>query len=68
MLDTGSTMTLLNGKLAEEVGIWGDHKPLNFEGISGADQDISSQVVQLKISASDGTEFQLPTPVKRKNN
>jgi hypothetical protein len=58
MLDTGSTMTLLNGKLAEEVGSRGDHKPLSFEGISGADQDSSSQVVQLKISASDGTEFQ----------
>jgi hypothetical protein len=59
MLDTGSTMTLLDGKLAEEVGIRGDRKPLNFDGISGADQDSSSQVVQLKISASDGSEFQL---------
>jgi hypothetical protein len=59
MLDTGSTMTLLDGSLAEEVGIWWDRKPLNFDGISGADQDSSSQVVQLKISASDGTEFQL---------
>jgi hypothetical protein len=59
MLDTGSTMTLLDGSLAEEVGIRGDRKPLNFDGISGADQDSSSQVVQLKISASDGTEFQL---------
>jgi hypothetical protein len=59
MLDTGSTMTLLDGSLAEEVGIRGDRKPLNFEGISGADQDCSSQVVKLKISASDGSEFQL---------
>jgi hypothetical protein len=32
---------------------------LNFDGISGADQDSSSKVVKLKISASDGLEFQL---------
>jgi hypothetical protein len=59
MLDTGSTLTLLDGSLAREVGIRGDQKPLQFERISGSDQDATSEVISVRISASNGEEFQL---------
>jgi hypothetical protein len=63
MLDTGSTMTLLDGSLAEKVGIRGDQKSLQFKGISRSDQDVTSEVINIRLSASNGDEFQ-PTDVR----
>jgi hypothetical protein len=59
MLDTGSTPTLIDSKLVEEVGIRGERKILQFDGISGADPDTESEVIQVKISATSDEEFQL---------
>jgi hypothetical protein len=49
MLDTGSTLTLLDNSLAKEVGIRGDQKPFQFEGISGSDQDVTSEVINIRL-------------------
>jgi hypothetical protein len=57
ILDTGSTITLIDNKLAEEVGIRGERKILLFDGISG--EHTESEVIQVKISAISGREFQL---------
>jgi hypothetical protein len=59
MLDTGSTLTLIDNSLAKEVGIRGDQKPLQFEGISGSDQDATSEGINVRLSASNEDAFQL---------
>nr|XP_034824837.1 uncharacterized protein LOC117982583 [Maniola hyperantus] len=57
LLDEGSTITLVDGKVAAVVGAEGPTRKLKLHGINAVSDEISSQTVGLLIKSRSGSQF-----------